>query len=58
MWSTAMPSTPKDLADRIAGRRRQAAAEDGFVRETYTLPREEARARVRAILNRWPWRLI
>lgn len=49
-----MPSTPKDLADRIAGRRRQATAEDGYVRETYTLPRDEARARARAILNRWP----
>lgn len=45
--------TPKDLAERMAARRRQAG-DDGCVRETYTLPRDEARARARAILDRWP----
>lgn len=44
--------TPKDLADRMATQRRQA--DDGYVRETYTLPREEARIRARAILDYWP----
>lgn len=46
--------TPKELADRMAARRRQAAADDGCVRETFTLPRDEARIRARAILDRWP----
>jgi hypothetical protein len=49
-----MPGTPKDLADRMAARRRQKAAEDCYVRETFTLPRDEARARARAIFDRWP----
>lgn len=31
-----MPRTPRDLADRMAARRRQAKAENGYVRETYT----------------------
>lgn len=46
--------TPKDLADRMADRRRHAAADDGYVRESFTLPRDEARARARAILDHWP----
>jgi len=46
--------TPKDLADRMSARRRQAKADDGFARETFTLPREEARERARAFLDRWP----
>lgn len=50
-----MPRTPRDLADRMAGRREQAkAADDGYIRETYTLPRDEARVRARAILDYWP----
>ena len=36
-----MSFRPSDLADRMA---RRAKAPDGFVRETFTLPREEARA--------------
>jgi hypothetical protein len=28
--------------------------DDGFVRETFTLPRDEARVRARAILDHWP----
>ena len=43
--------TPKDLADRMAPRTQRGG---GFIRETYTLPREEARARARAILDHWP----
>jgi hypothetical protein len=46
------PRTPRDLAEKMAGRHRPAA--DGFHRETYALPREEARARARAILQRYP----
>jgi hypothetical protein len=46
--------TPKDLAERMAARRRQSVADDGCVRETFTLPRDEARIRARAILDRWP----
>jgi hypothetical protein len=31
-----MPRAPKDLADRMAARRRQAKADDGYERETFT----------------------
>jgi len=50
----ASPKTPRDLVDRMAARRRQVRAEDGFMRETFTLPREEARATARAFFDRWP----
>ena len=43
--------SPRDLADRMAGRRKIA---DGYLRETFTLPREKARARARDFLNRYP----
>jgi len=46
--------SPKDLADSIRQRRKAKAADDGYVRETFTLPREEARARARLWLDRWP----
>lgn len=46
--------TPKDLAESISRRRRVAAANDGYVRETFTLPRKEARAQARLWLDRWP----
>lgn len=45
---------PKDLADRMAARRRESKADDGYARETFTQPREQARATARAFLNRWP----
>jgi len=48
----AVPRTPKDLAAKMAARRRPS--DDGFRRETYALPLEEARARARAILKRYP----
>ena len=46
-----MASRPRDLASRMAGRR---SAGDGFVRETFTLPREIARARARDFFTRYP----
>jgi hypothetical protein len=33
---------PKDLADRMAARCRQAKADDGFARETFTQPRDQS----------------
>jgi hypothetical protein len=53
--------SPRDLADRMGRRRlRQKAGfggqapGDGFVRETFTLPRETARAKARDFLSRYP----
>ena len=45
---------PRELADRMAARRRPAKAHDGHVREIFTLPRDEARRTARAFLDRWP----
>jgi len=42
---------PRDLADRMARRRKPA---DGFLRETFTLPREAARAKARDFLASYP----
>lgn len=42
---------PRDLADRMARRR---DAPDGFLRETFALPREEARAKAREFLEAFP----
>jgi hypothetical protein len=42
---------PRDLASRMGARRKAA---DGYLRETFTLPREEARLRARDFLNRYP----
>lgn len=44
---------PRDLADSM-GRRRNAAADDGYVRESFTRNRKEARQTARAFLDRWP----
>lgn len=46
--------TPKDLAESLSRRRKARAADDGYVRETFTLPREEARAKAREWLNAYP----
>jgi hypothetical protein len=46
-----MADRPRDLAERMS---RRKAADDGFVRETFTLPRLAARARARAFLDRYP----
>ena len=48
-----MPTTPRELADRMAARRKERR-QDGFVRESFTLPRESARAAARAFLDRFP----
>ncbi len=42
-----MAFRPRDLADRMAGRRKP---DDGYLRETFTLPRDKARD----FLNRYP----
>ena len=46
-----MTSRPRDLADRMAGRRRP---DDGYLRETFTLPRDRARTKARDFLTRYP----
>lgn len=44
---------PRDLAGRMA-RRKGAKSEDGYIRETFSQPREQARRTARAFLDRWP----
>jgi hypothetical protein len=46
-----MAFRPRDLADRMSGRRKR---DDGYLRETFTLPREKARAKARDFLSRYP----
>jgi hypothetical protein len=46
-----MAFRPRELADRMARRRRP---DDGFVRETFILPRDQARSKARDFLNRYP----
>ena len=48
--------TPKELADQMAGKRSRDRLQSGdcYVRETFTLPREEARAKARDWLNAYP----
>jgi hypothetical protein len=43
--------TPRRLAERMRTRQQ---ANDGFVRETFTLPRDAARAKAREMLQRYP----
>jgi hypothetical protein len=55
-WSSSMGVAnmsfrPRDLADRMARRR---YAPDGFLSETFSLPREEARAKAKAFLRAYP----
>jgi hypothetical protein len=47
---------PRDLAGRMASSRivRRRKPEDGFLRETFRLPREQARASARDFLTRYP----
>ncbi|MGJ5011135.1 hypothetical protein ACQR05_25445 [Bradyrhizobium oligotrophicum] len=47
---------PRDIASRMAARRQKGAAQarDGYVRDTFTLPREQARAKARDYLTRYP----
>ena len=46
-----MAFRPRDLADRMAGRRK---LDDGYLRETFTLPRDKARSKARDFLTRYP----
>ena len=46
-----MAFRPRDLAGRMAERRKPA---DGYLRETFTLPRERARIKAREFLTRYP----
>ena len=53
--------SPRDLADRLVARRIRRKegfggqeARDGYLRETFTLPREKARAKARDFLTRYP----
>ena len=46
-----MADRPRDLADRMSRRRKP---DDGFVRETFTLPRLAARAAARKFLDSYP----
>ncbi|RJF76079.1 hypothetical protein [Rhodopseudomonas palustris] len=46
----AATDQPRDLADRMA--RRSKA--DGFVRQTFVLPRLDARAKAREFFEAWP----
>jgi hypothetical protein len=46
-----MSFRPRDPAGCMA---RRTSAPDGFIRETFSLPREEARARARAFLKSYP----
>ena len=46
-----MASRPRDLADRMANR---GSPDDGYLRESFVLPREQARTRARDFLTRFP----
>jgi hypothetical protein len=46
-----MAGRPRDLAERMSRRR---MPDDGFVRETFTLPRLAARAEARKFLDAYP----
>jgi hypothetical protein len=46
-----MTARPRDLAGRMAKRRKP---DDGYLRETFTLPREQARTKARDFLTRFP----
>jgi hypothetical protein len=45
-----MSFRPRDLADRMAVR----GQSDGYVRETFSLPREQARVKAKAFLRSYP----
>lgn len=49
-----MPKTPRDLADGMAERRQRRLRDDGYVRETFTQPRNDARQTARSFLDRFP----
>ena len=45
---------PRELSVRMRDHRAQHRARDGFVRETFTQPRDDARQTVREFLDRYP----
>jgi hypothetical protein len=48
-------ASPRDLANRMAGRSApRPKPDDGFLRETFTLPRDKARLKARDFLSRYP----
>ena len=50
-----MVSRPRDLADRMADRTaRRRKSDDGYLRETFPLPRDRARTAARDFLTRYP----
>jgi hypothetical protein len=51
-----MPARPRDLANRMDTRRPSArhSRDDGYLRETFTLPRDRARVKARDYLARYP----
>lgn len=50
-----MSFRPRDLADRMAARGIAGRKpNDGYLRETFTLPRDKARAKARDYLARYP----
>ncbi|WP_315739910.1 MULTISPECIES: hypothetical protein [unclassified Bradyrhizobium] len=52
-----MGMRPRDMASRMAARRQKKSVgpvRDGYVRDTFTLPREQARAKARDYLTRYP----
>ena len=51
-----MPARPRDLAGRMADRRPSTRhrQDDGYLRETFTLPRDKARVKARDYLARYP----
>jgi len=49
-----VPKTPRDLAEGMAERRQRRLRDDGYIRETFTQPREDARKTARAFLDRFP----
>lgn len=51
---TSKRTTPLDLAERMASRRTHRRVADGFLRETFVAPREQARATARRFFDRYP----
>lgn len=49
-----MPKTPRELADAMAERRKRGQRDDGYLRESFTQPRENARKTARAFFDRFP----
>lgn len=49
-----MKRTPRDLAERMRGQRERQTLQDGFTRETFSLPRDAAREKARELLQRYP----